>query len=202
MKDFNCPSCGGLIQQKYGFISSIVCQYCGQTSYIEGLRLEKVGTPFFIADYGSCLLVGESMQINNDKYEVLGRVRFEYKDGFWDEWELVDTVTNTIVTFLEDENELILYKDKISIETPLKNLEIASYVSIQHYEIYIIEYDKIKVIAAQGQLSSRLKLGDTITFLNGIVDCGPGSIRIPPNIKPYLLKGQPVNVTEMKFPKR
>ncbi|MCU0354238.1 MAG: DUF4178 domain-containing protein [Cytophagales bacterium] len=81
----NCPSCGASLEIKYRHSRTIVCAYCGQTSYVNIDHLTAAGSPVILADYGSVLAVGKRGSIKTKDFEVLGRLRFDYEDGFWDE---------------------------------------------------------------------------------------------------------------------
>lgn len=204
MKLYRCPSCSGEIQVKYGFTQSVTCEYCGQTSYIEGERLQGDGMPFVIADYGSCLQVGEQLQIHKQRFEVLGRVRFEYSAGFWDEWWLVELGTEHFYVVQEDENELILFDTYDPIEGNFKDLEtVGTWISIsKELKAYTIEADKATVTATEGQLPFALKRGTSLTYLDCICNDGtPSSLRHM-NASFYWLKGKPFTIHAIQYNKK
>src|SRR5688572_26054085 len=97
----SCPSCGGRVQLSHRFVKMVVCGYCGSTLAVENDRLDPTGRTAALVDYPTRFAVGKSGRLRGRPFQVLGRVRFEDEDGYWDEWYL--QFEDGTVAWLEEE---------------------------------------------------------------------------------------------------
>ena len=96
----------------------MVCGYCGQSLYIRDTGVDLAGKPAKLAEYPSRLSVGAQGHVRGQGFRVLGRVRYQYEDGFWDEWFL--QFDNQRIGWVEeDEGEFTLtFKSKLTSPLP------------------------------------------------------------------------------------
>src|SRR5258708_37291093 len=89
MQSLNCPNCGAGLQIENQFIRTVSCRFCGSTFLVRGSdTLDPTGNSASLADYPSRLQVGMSGKIRGRGFQVLGRVRYAYDGGYWEEWQI------------------------------------------------------------------------------------------------------------------
>ena len=179
-KEFHCPSCGAPVELEYRFTETVVCPYCNQTVHWTGENFEAKGEKVILSDYGSKFSVGlkASFWVNNDEgkrvtynFKILGRVRFEYTDGFWDEWLMRVEGTDEEYWLQEDEGELVIFKKaKILPEIiDYDQLKVGMHVKAGDYTVFISEKSKAQVIGGEGELPFRIIPGEQADFVDGII---------------------------------
>lgn len=86
MLDANCPNCGAPIRFRSSDLPVKVCDYCRSTIRRNGEDLEKIGTVAEVPEDVSPLQIGVRGRDGDLGFELLGRVRWRYEDGAWNEW--------------------------------------------------------------------------------------------------------------------
>ena len=178
MKIVSCPSCGGEVKIKSVFSKSAACTYCGQTSYLDADKVEAKGEKAFLADYGSLFSVGLRCKWNKKTMEVIGRIRYEYEEGFWDEWAvIIDDKDDQIYWLEEDEGRLTLFT---SVTVPTKDLpakyeglRVGTTMEFDGKKIFIRAKSRAKVIGSEGELPFRVINGERADFMDGIYKSNP-----------------------------
>ena len=168
---YDCPSCGGKVELQYRFSKMAVCGFCNQTSFIEQNKLQAVGEKTELANYGSKLAIGASGTLNSQKFNIIGRIRFEYSGGFWDKW-LLQLGENTDEEFWlqEDEGDLILYKRQLlNAEMPVfADTEVGSKYGFEGSKIFITEKHKATILGSEGELPYKALANQQADFIDGM----------------------------------
>ncbi len=168
----NCPSCGAMLELKYHHSKMVVCGYCGQTSFINANSLTAVGTPILLADYGSVVAVGKRGKIKGKSFEVLGRLRFDYEDGFWDEWlvRFGSDAEETQCWLQEDEGEFTLFREQnLPISATYNDFQVGTATTIANHTVFITEKNTAVVNGGEGELPFQVIAGEKADFVDGIV---------------------------------
>ena len=195
-KEFNCPSCGAPVKLEYRFTETVICPYCRQASHWTGENFEAKGEKVILANYGSKFSVGleasfwgtKNGERKEYRFKVLGRVRFEYNDGFWDEWLLrVEGYEENEYWLQEDEGEFALFKkyDELPSISDYDALEVGMYVDWEGYKMFISEKAKAQITGGEGELPFRIVPGEQCDFVDGILvgDAVSASIEYLPDGK-------------------
>lgn len=172
MKTFSCPSCGGEVKIRSIFSTSVVCAYCGQTSYLNVDKLEAKGDKAMLADYGSMLSVGTVGSIAGKRFEVIGRMRFAYTEGFWDEWAvLLDNKEEQIFWLEEDEGRLTLFASSVvsSGKAPsYSSTKVGTQIKFGSDEIFVRAKSRGTIEGGEGELPFQIIKGGQANFIDGI----------------------------------
>ncbi len=198
-----CPPCGAPLEKKYRFSKTIVCEYCGQTSILGSDNVLKAeGDKSPLTDYGSIISVGAKLKIKDTTYSVLGRVRFTYPSGFWDEWFL-QTENNSEKEYWlqEDEGEYTLFERMSSMDTDFSNFAVGNnYQLLEEKEVFIIEKNTAKINGGEGELPFRVVPGEQADFVDGIIvgEQKLTSIEFLPE-ETLLYSGTPILFNEIKI---
>lgn len=86
MLDTNCPNCGAPLQFRSANLVAKVCDYCRSTIVRRGEVLENVGKAAEVPDDVSPLQLNVRGRDGQMTFEIVGRVRWAYADGAWNEW--------------------------------------------------------------------------------------------------------------------
>ena len=100
-------------------------------------------------------------------FEVLGRIRYGYSKGIWDEWWVLLDGQFTWLT--EDDHELCIQK-RVS-DHDLQTAYCASLVSGQRavllgHEMFVHEVGQAECLGVEGQLPKGVSPGETYNYLN------------------------------------
>ena len=164
----SCPGCGGNIEIKDSFSKIAICEWCGATLAVKDTGLDPTGQTSKLADYPSRFKVGCTGTINNNKFTARGRLRYDYGDGFWDEWFIVfDSGKKSWLQ--EDEGEYSIYtKQKVKSEIPtFDSIKVGSKLSINDNSIFITEKGKATIAGGEGELMFEIYPGETVSYFEG-----------------------------------
>ncbi len=167
-RTLSCPSCGGPLSIASRFTSLVVCPYCGQTSVVRDTGLDPTGKTAKLTEYASRLRVGAVGSLAGRGFSVLGRVRYRYEDGVWDEWFLrFDDGQPAWLS--EDEGEYVLYGKRrlTSPVPPWEQIRVGGTVDIPPHRMFVTEKGVGSVLGAEGELAITPAPGATLRYVDG-----------------------------------
>jgi len=85
----NCPSCGAPVQFRWSSAAQIVCPFCHSILVRNDLVLENVGKVADLPPDPSPIQLLTEGTYKGKKFEVIGRIIYEYDQGGWNEWHIV-----------------------------------------------------------------------------------------------------------------
>ena len=88
MSALQCPSCGATHEPRNPGIQTLVCDNCDTTLYLEE-DIVRQGKRAKVAQPKSGMAVGKAGRVEGRGLELVGRARFQYDSGYWDEWYVV-----------------------------------------------------------------------------------------------------------------
>lgn len=84
-----CPSCGAPVQFAWSSAVQTACPYCQSILVRRDVDLEKVGIRADLPpDSSPIQLFTEGVYLNR-RFTVIGRIRYEWEQGSWNEWHLL-----------------------------------------------------------------------------------------------------------------
>lgn len=86
MIEANCPNCGAAVRFRSADLPVKVCGYCRSSLVRTGGVLESMGVAAAVPDDVSPLQIGTRGQWDGAPFELIGRVRWRWADGGWNEW--------------------------------------------------------------------------------------------------------------------
>ncbi|MEL7339637.1 MAG: DUF4178 domain-containing protein, partial [Bacteroidota bacterium] len=171
-REFECPSCGAPIQQRTPGARTLVCSYCNQTSHLNADSLQAVGEKHLLVDYGSVFGIGQSGRYFGREFLILGRLRIDYKDGFWDEWYIQFLDDGESAWIQEDDGSFTLFQqEKTLTQAPaLDRIQVGNWNTLnESWEpIFITSKSRAKVNGGEGELPFRIVPGEPADFVDGI----------------------------------
>ncbi len=170
MQNLTCASCGAPLKIENQFIRSVTCAYCGAAYMVSGSQtLDPTGKSASLADYPSRLRVGNRGKIRGRDFTVIGRVRYSYDAGFWEEWQINWDDGAPPDWLEEDEGYWTVYKrERVRGEVPPHaNVKVGASVNLNNKAVFITEKRTGRMTGSDGQFSSVLPLTGTFGYIQG-----------------------------------
>ena len=82
----SCPNCGATLSFRSTSLAIKVCDYCRTAVTRDGPTLAAVGKVAEVPDDVSPLQLGCAGRDGTHRFELVGRVRWRWSDGAWNEW--------------------------------------------------------------------------------------------------------------------
>ena len=201
-REFECPSCGAPIEQKTPGARTLVCGYCHQTSHVNADSLQAVGEKHLLVDYGSVFAIGQSGRYFGREFLVLGRIRIDYEDGFWDEWYIQFLDDGEGAWIQEDDGSFVLFHQEKELENRISLDSVAvggwSDLNSAWESIFITSKSEAKVNGGEGELPFRIVPGEPADFVDGIWEGKLVSVEILPS-ESVLFVGQTFELQEVEL---
>lgn len=89
MLKVSCPTCGAEVSFRSPALPSRVCDYCRTIIVRSGGEIEAVGEAAVLPFDVSPVAIGMRGTFDGQGFEVVGRVRWGWTDGSWNEWLLL-----------------------------------------------------------------------------------------------------------------
>ncbi len=187
MNTLNCAGCGGLIRELFDGPKLVACEYCGSFLVLEHGSLKVAGRARLLKAMPSHVGVEKSIRFLGREFLVVGRARYAYEDGLWDEWQLVDT--NGEKSLLqEDEGELWWWSSAEA--QPFADLGAVRPGS-RWRDILVSEIGRAELVGAQGALDRVRAPDEAFDYLDGHQGSSVVSFRSWPD-RSLVLRGQPI----------
>jgi hypothetical protein len=168
MKSMSCPSCGAPLDIKNRFVKMVTCDFCSQVMLLKDTGLDPTGQVAKLAELPSPLFVDATGQMQGRKFQVMGRLRYQYDAGLWDEWFVVfdDGLPGWLV---EDEGEFILYHKETltSSVPPFDQIAVGSVIPIAGRQVFVTEKGKAQIAGGEGQLAFDILPGEEVRYVDG-----------------------------------
>lgn len=81
-----CPSCGAEVVFHSKASVFAVCSFCKSTLVRQDQNLESIGKMSELIDDLTPLQIGTTGTFDGRRFELIGRLKVGYEDGFWNEW--------------------------------------------------------------------------------------------------------------------
>ena len=165
-----CPSCGAQLPVEHRFVRMVACQYCQTVSEITDAGLDPTGKTAKLAPLPTRFRVGQSGTLRGRPFEVLGRVRYTYDEGMWDEWYLA--FADGDAGWLEEEEGEYTLSRQEKLRTPapaFDQVRVGTQFDVNGYPFFVTERCRAQIAGAEGQLFYKAIPGRAINFLDGNV---------------------------------
>ena len=83
-----CPSCGAPLRFAWSSAVQTTCPYCHSILVRTDVDLEKVGEVADLPPDASPIQIGTEGQFNSKSFVVVGRIRYVWAQGNWNEWHI------------------------------------------------------------------------------------------------------------------
>ena len=162
-----CPSCGAEIEADRRFAKLVVCRFCESAVLLDERAARVAGKMSLLAAPTGPLFVGGTGELLGRRFEVLGRVRYGYERGLWDEWYLAFEDGST-AWISEDESNFSLESHDAAETAPIEYADAYPGRNLQLGETTFHLDEKGIAICegGEGQLPFRIVRGERVPFLD------------------------------------
>jgi hypothetical protein len=199
VQQLQCQSCGAGLEIANQFVRSVTCRFCGSAYIVSGdSTLSANGQGMSLANYPSRLSVGTRGKIKGRGFQVLGRIRYTYNEGFWDEWQIMWDDGAPPSWLEEDEGYWTLF-DKIRLRGQVASyddIRVGKTTIINGMSVFITERRQARVLGSEGQFSAVMPIQGQFGYATG----SAGEQIISVNFWPdeiEVSQGQEVTLTEL-----
>ncbi len=168
MKSMSCPSCGAPLDIDNRFVKVVTCDFCNQVMLLHDSGLDPTGQTAKLTELPSPLYIGATGQIFGKPFEVMGRLRYQYDAGLWDEW-FVMFDKDRPGWLQEDEGEYILFH-KETLTSPVPSFDevaVGSVLPVGKHRMFITEKGTAQIAGGEGQLAFNILPGQEVRYLDG-----------------------------------
>ncbi|MEM7028801.1 MAG: DUF4178 domain-containing protein [Chloroflexota bacterium] len=164
----SCPACGAPLDIKNRFVKVATCDFCGQTLLIKDTGVDPTGKKAKLVDLPSKLFIDAEGNINGEPFQVLGRLRYQYDSGMWDEWFII--FNNEKPGWLvEDEGTFKLYhKTTLTSSIPsFDQVRVGGNINVGGRQVFVTEKGEANIAGGEGQLAFNILPGEEIRYIDG-----------------------------------
>ncbi len=177
-----CPSCGARLEIDQSLALFAVCTYCNASLVVDQEALAIRGKMALLRPPLGPLALGVYASLEGRPLEVLGRVRYAYAAGFWDEW-FIKFDDGESAWISQDEGRLL-----VEVLIPLGKLDPdslpvgpGSSVTLAGHHFRVREKGRAILEAAEGQLPFAVQAGVEHPYFDLVSEEGVfGTLEIEP----------------------
>lgn len=89
MLTLNCTSCGAEVRFRSQSSVFAVCSFCKATLVRKDMNLEAIGKMADLQFDLTPIQIGTRGKFDGEGFEVIGRLKVTYDEGFWNEWYVI-----------------------------------------------------------------------------------------------------------------
>lgn len=174
MLDANCPNCGAPIRFRSSDLPVKVCDYCHSSVLRTGGNLQAIGKIAEVPDDVSPLQLGVRGRDGAHSFELIGRVRWRYEDGAWNEWlALFDDGSTGWVG--ESMGRYMMLRQLPTEQIPPgvmsyissgKAIKIGGEIKMAGIDFIVSDAKVVTCVASEGELPFNAPLGLTATSID------------------------------------
>lgn len=170
MNQLQCQNCGAALEVANQFVRFVTCRFCGSAYLVSGdSTLSATGQGTSLANYPSRLSVGTRGKIKGRGFRVLGRIRYTYDEGFWDEWQIMWDDDAPPSWLEEDEGYWTLF-DRMRLSGEVAayaSIRVGATVTINGMPVFITERRRARVMGSEGQFSAVFPIQGEFGYATG-----------------------------------
>ncbi|NIJ19191.1 hypothetical protein FHS95_000860 [Sphingomonas naasensis] len=155
-----CPNCGADVVFRSPALPSRVCDYCRSLLVRSDSGVIKVGEAAALPFDVSPVQIGMRGRIDGKGFEVIGRVRWAWTDGAWNEWLLLfEDGGNAWLGEAMGQFMLLWERSLGQVRSPAlrgivkgQDAVIGTEVQLDHQKLVIADAREVVCVAAEGEL--------------------------------------------------
>jgi len=166
-----CPNCGAPIDIDARWTRLAVCTTCRSAVTFDAEAAKVAGTLSVLPPSRTQLFSGAQGRIQGRDFQVLGRVRYGYDRGYWDEWHVLWLDDGSTGWLSEDEERIVIEELALDADTEVRpDTEAGSQVSVLTsagpQAFTVVERGTASVDGGEGQLPFQVVQGEQTPFVD------------------------------------
>jgi len=170
-KTINCPQCGDLLEIHFRWTKLISCKSCKSSIFLEDDGSLNIGEKSSLSPEPSLLNLYKAVTIDKKSYLPIGKIRYSYGRGFWEEWFLKDNQNQEFWLSI-DEGDFVL-QQKINMKLPFSN-PLSAKVGKKYGSYLVSERGTGECVGFEGELPESIEIGQSHFYLH--LDLGEGGL--------------------------
>jgi hypothetical protein len=197
--ELSCPSCGGRLQIANRFIHLVVCPFCNAAIIVDEKVARIAGEMSTLPADDSPLYIGATGKFADHSIRVLGRVRYGYARGNWDEWYVVfDDQVYRWISIDGDEWSLEEHVEVDDDDLTFDGIQPGQLVRIGKEKFHAREKDIATCEGGEGQLPFRVMSNEKIPFIDLQRKGAAGTLEFEES-KVRVFFGRPIDKNRFEF---
>jgi len=197
-----CPGCGGPISYAPSLDAQmVVCPYCKLASAVVPEGLAPVGDTAPLAEMPSLFAMGKRGVLEGKAFVVAGRARYQYEDGFWDEWILYFPEDEKAMWVTEDEGEWVFFREKQVLQehTDVGSWSAMSQAEVADKSFFVNERGACTPLGAEGQIFMIPAFGVSYEYADGTTQEGEEIVVMDMGQSTAVCLGHPIGFGEITW---
>jgi DNA-directed RNA polymerase subunit RPC12/RpoP len=176
-----CPACGAELILKNRFSKTVVCSYCQSLVLLNQNSLQDTGKIARLSPDMSVLQIGCRGIINNIAFEIIGRLKMTWENGFWNEWYVIEETGSQAwiaeaMGFYSYIYEQDMPSDLIQIHTKrnLNKMSVGEKLEINNNSYSLLDIKEYVLTGIEGEVPFNIEMdqqGKTLDFKTQSNDC-------------------------------
>jgi hypothetical protein len=161
IQTLQCPQCGDSLPLYFKHVKLVQCNSCKSSIFLENEATRLAGDSSVLAPEISIISMNMPFGYDKKRYLPLGKIRYSYGRGFWEEWWLKDANGDEYWLSI-DEGDLVL-ETSISLSYPhdiITTLKIGDVLK----EGVVTELGTAKCEGFEGALPKIIQIGATYEY--------------------------------------
>jgi hypothetical protein len=162
-KSKNCPQCGDALELHFKYSKLVKCLSCGSSIFLEDDAVKLMGQSSVLSAEPSLIELHKPFTYKNRNYMTLGKVRYSYGRGFWEEWFLKDEQNKEFWLSI-DEGDFVL-QEKVKLSLPFKSSSKFT-VGAKYGQYLVTEKGEGRCVGFEGELPSEVHFGELHNYIH------------------------------------
>ena len=164
----NCPACGAAIPIQIKYTKLVVCSHCRMSLFLEDDVVRQAGKMSVLVDAAPLLSLGQRFYCSKFTFIPMGRMRYDYGHGFWDEWWVNANDGGQYWVSIDEGDIAIQKKIELTFSSipAFSDLKIGQILNIDGKELEVTEKNSCKCVNWEGELPFQITAQDTVNFVD------------------------------------
>ncbi|CAA6803099.1 MAG: Unknown protein [uncultured Sulfurovum sp.] len=163
-KSIQCPQCGDSLPLYFKHTKLVQCNSCTSTIFLENESTRLAGESSVLTPELSILSLNAPFIYDHKSYLPLGKIRYSYGRGFWEEWWIKDLQNNEYWISI-DEGDLVL-QQKTQMHYDNDIVEHLAIGDVLHDEWIVSEIGTATYEGFEGALPKLINIGSSYTYVH------------------------------------
>ncbi|CAA6807544.1 MAG: Unknown protein [uncultured Sulfurovum sp.] len=160
---YNCPQCGDKLNIFFKYSKLIKCQSCSSAIFLEDKSVRLIGEGSTLSPEPSLIELHKMFKLQNKTFTALGKIRYGYGRGFWEEWFLRDEKNQEFWLSIDEGDFVLEEKNKLSL--PFKDFSKFK-VGSRHGKYIVTEKGEGTCIGFEGELPENINIDEKHQYIH------------------------------------
>lgn len=159
----NCPQCGDALDIYFKYSKLVKCHSCNSSIFLEDDAVKLIGESAVLSPEPSLLNLHVPFSYKNSHYLPLGKIRYAYGRGFWEEWFLKNEKNQEFWLSI-DEGDFVL-EEKMKLSLPFKSSQNLT-IGKKYGNYLVTEKGEGICVGFEGELPESINIGEKHLYVH------------------------------------